>query len=136
MQEESTRWQELDEAVKMKRKVKGTNAAECLYLIAVRNIYAGFSARMLTRAEAVEQKEQLVRECERYLRDIQVREKEYKAYQENILKAGSIRSQMVKEEDKDKSFLLALKTISAMTGEDTTEKIVCQKFGLDNYSEI
>lgn len=136
MQEESTRWQELDEAVKMKRKVKGENAAECLYLIAVRNIYAGFSARMLTRAEAVEQKEQLVRECERYLRDIQAREKEYKSYQENILKAGSIRSQMVKEEDKDKSFLLALKIISAMTGEDTTEKIICQKFGLDNHSEI
>ena len=130
MQEESTRWQELDEAVKMKRKVKGENAAECLYLIAVRNIYTGFSARMLTRAEAVEQKEQLVRECERYLRDIQAREKEYKAYQENILKAGSIRSQMVKEENKDKSFLLALKTISAMTGEDTTEKIICEKFNL------
>ena len=130
MQEESTRWQELDEAVKMKRKVKGENAAECLYLIAVRNIYAGFSARMLTRAEAVEQKEQLVRECDRYLRDIQAREKEYKSYQENILKAGSIRSQMVKEEDKDKSFLLALKVISAMTGEDTTEKIVSEKFNL------
>ena len=136
MQEESTRWQELDEAVKMKRKVKGENAAECLYLIAVRNIYAGFSARMLTRAEAVEQKEQLVRECERYLRDIQAMEKEYKAYQENILKAGSIRSQMVTETDRDKSFLLALKTISAMTGEDTTENIICQKFGLDNHSEI
>lgn len=136
MREESTRWQELDEAVKMKRKVKGENAAECLYLIAVRNIYAGFSARMLTRAEAVEQKEQLVRECERYLRDIQAREKECKAYQENILKAGYIRSQMVKEEDKDKSFLLALKTISAMTGENTTEKIICQKFWLDNYPEI
>ena len=130
MQEESTRWQELDEAVKMKRKVKGENAAECLYLIAVRNIYAGFSARMLTRAEAVEQKEQLVRECERYLRDIQAMEKEYKAYQENILKAGSIRSQMVTETDRDKSFLLALKTISAMTGEDTTEKIVSEKFNL------
>ena len=136
MQEELTRWQKLDEAVKMKRKVKDANAAECLYLIAVRNIYAGYSARMLTRAEAVEQKEQLVRECERYLRDIQAREKEYKSYQENILKAGSIRSQMVKEEDKDKSFLLALKTISAMTGEDTTEKIVCEKFGLDNQKEI
>lgn len=67
MQEELTRWQELDEAVKMKRKVKGENASECLYLIAVRNIYAGFSAKMLTRAEAVEQKEQLVKECERYL---------------------------------------------------------------------
>lgn len=136
MQEESTRWQELDEAVKMKRKVKGENAAECLYLIAARNIYAGFSARMLTRTEAVEQKEQLVRECERYLKDIQSREKEYKAYHENILKAGSIRSQMVKEEDKDKSFLLALKTISAMTGEDTTEKIISEKFGLDNHPEI
>lgn len=136
MQEESTRWQELDEAVKMKRKVKGKNAAECLYLIAVRNIYAGFSARMLTRAEAVEQKEQLVRECERYLRDIQAREKEYKVFQENILKAGSIRSQLVKETDKDKSLLLALKTISAMTGEDTTEKIVCKKIGLDNHPEI
>lgn len=136
MQEELTRWQELDEAVKMKRKVKGKNAAECLYLIAVRNIYAGFSARMLTRTEAVEQKEQLVRECERYLRDIQAREKEYKAYQENILKAGSIRSQMVMEPDRDKSLLLALKAISAMTGEDTTEKIICQKFGLDNQKEI
>lgn len=136
MQNESTRWYKLDDAVKMKRKVKGKNAAECLYLIAVRNIYAGFSARMLTRAEAVEQKEQLVRECERYLCDIQAREKEYKAYQENILKTGSIRSQMVKEEDKDKSFLLALKTISAMTGENTTEKIICQKFGLDNQEEI
>lgn len=136
MQEELTRWQELDEAVKMKRKVKGANAAECLYLIAVRNIYAGFSARMLTRAEAVEQKEQLVKECERYLRDIQAREREYKAYQKNVLKAGSIRSQMVKEDDKDKSFLLALKIISAMTGEDTTEKIICQKLGLDNHPEI
>ena len=136
MQEGLTRWQELDEAVKMKRKVKGTNAAECLYLIAVRNIYAGFSAKMLTRDEAVEQKEQLVRECERYLRDIQAREKEYKEHQENILKAGSIRSQMVKEEDKDKSFLLALKAISAMTGDGTTEKIICQKFGLDNQKEI
>ena len=114
----------------MKRKVKGENAAECLYLIAVRNIYAGFSARMLTRDEAVEQKEQLVRECERYLRDIQAREREYKAYQENILKSGSIRSQMMKEEDRDKSFLLALKTISSMTGEDTTEKIVSEKFNL------
>lgn len=136
MQEESTRWQELDKAVKMKRKVKGANAAECLYLIAVRNIYAGFSARILTRAEAVEQKEQLVRECEQYLRDIQAREKEYKAYQENILKAGSIRSQMVMEPDRDKSFLLALKTISAMAGEDTTEKIISEKFGLDNHPEI
>lgn len=136
MQEELTRWQELDEAIKMKRKVKGENAAECLYLIAVRNIYAGFSAKMLTRAEAVEQKEQLVRECERYLSDIQAREKEYKAYQENILKAGSFRSQMVKEEDKDKSFLLALKIISAMTGEDTTEKIITEKFGLDNHPEL
>ena len=86
MQEGLTRWQELDEAVKMKRKVKGTNAAECLYLIAVRNIYAGFSARMLTRTEAVKQKEQLVREYERYLRDIQAREGEYKSYQENILR--------------------------------------------------
>ena len=130
MQEESTRWQELDKAVKMKRKAKGANAAECLYLIAVRNIYAGFSARMLTRSEAVEQKEQLVRECERYLRDIQAREREYKAYQENILKAGSIRSQMVKEEDRDKSFLLALKVVSSMTGEDTTEKIISKKFNL------
>lgn len=136
MQEELTRWQGLDEAVKMKRKVKGENAAECLYLIAVRNIYAGFSARMLTRAEAVEQKEQLVKECDRYLRDIQAREKEYKAYQENILKAGSLRSQMVMEPDRDKSFLLALKTISVMTGEDTTEKIISEKFGLDNYPEI
>lgn len=49
-------------------------------------------------------------------------------YQYNIRMAGSLRAELVKAENKDDALRIALQIISRMTGEETTERIVKEKW--------
>ena len=95
-------------------------------------LYRRYNARTIDRDTAKAEKREILKRYNTLSETLQGRSEALKEWQTNILSAGSLRSQMVMEPGRDKSFLLALKTISAMVGEDTTEKIICQKFGLDN----
>ena len=115
---------------------KGLSDLDWFYYRCMADLYRRYNARTIDRDTARAEKREIFKRYNTLSETLQRHSEALKEWQTNILLAGSLRSQMVMEPDRDKSFLLALKTISAMTGEDTTEKIICQKFGLDNHSEI
>lgn len=129
--------QEIERAAAMGEPIPpGLSDLDWFYYRCMADLYRRYNARTIDRDSARQEKREILKRYSALSETLQRASETFKEWQTNILLAGSIRSQMVKEEDKDKSFLLALKTISAMTGEDTTEKIICQKFGLDNQSKI
>lgn len=115
---------------------KGLSDLDWFYWRCMADLYRRYNARTIDRDSARQEKREILKRYNALSEAIQRHSETLKEWQTNILLAGSFRSQMVMEPDRDKSFLLALKTISSMTGEDTTEKIICQKFGLDNQKEI
>lgn len=115
---------------------KGLSDLDWFYYRCMADLYRRYNARTIDRDSARQEKREILKRYNTLSETLQRHSETFKEWQTNILSAGSLRSQMVMEPDRDKSFLLALKVISAMTGEDTTEKIICQKFGLDNQKEI
>ena len=115
---------------------KGLSDLDWFYWRCMADLYRRYNARTIDRDTAKQEKREILKRYSTLSETLQRHSETFKEWQTNIMLAGSLRSQMVMEPDRDKSFLLALKTISAMTGEDTTEKIISEKFGLDNHSEI
>ena len=129
--------QEIEHAAAMGEPIpKGLPDLDWFYWRCMADLYRRYNARTIDRDTARQEKREILKRYNTLSETLQRHSETLKEWQTNIMLAGSLRSQMVKEENRDKSFLLALKTISAMTGEDTTEKIICQKFGLDNQKEI
>lgn len=129
--------QEIERAAAMGEPVpKGLSDLDWFYWRCMADLYRRYNARTIDRDTARGEKREILKRYNTLSETLQRALETFKERQTNILSAGSLRSQMAMETDRDKSFLLALKTISAMTGEDTTEKIICQKFGLDNQKEI
>lgn len=114
----------------------GLSDLDWFYYRCMADLYRRYNARTIDRDSARQEKREILKRYNTFSETLQRHSETFKEWQTNIMLAGSLRSQMVMEPDRNKSFLLALKTISAMTGEDTTEKIICQKFGLDNQKEI
>lgn len=115
---------------------KGLSDLDWFYWRCMTDLYRRYNSRTIDRDTARTEKREILKRYNTLSETLQRHSETFKEWQANILNAGSIRSQMVMEPDRDKSFLLALKVVSAMTGEGTTEKIVCEKFGLDNQKEI
>lgn len=129
--------QEIERAAAMGEPIPpGLSEIDWFYYRCMADLYRRYNARTIDRDTARQEKREILKRYNTLSETLQRHSEALKEWQTNILLAGSLRSQMVMEPDRDKSFLLALKTISAMTGEDTTEKIVCEKFGLDNQSKI
>lgn len=129
--------QEIERAAAMGEPIpKELSDLDWFYWRCMADLYRRYNARAIDRDTAKAEKREILKRYNTLLDTLQRASETFKEWQANILNAGSLRSQMVMETDRDKSFLLALKIISAMTGEDTTEKIICQKFGLDNREEI
>lgn len=129
--------QEIERAAAMGEPIPpGLSEIDWFYYRCMADLYRRYNARTIDRDTARQEKREILKRYNTLSETLQRHSEALKEWQTNILLAGSLRSQMVMEPDRDKSFLLALKTISSMTGEDTTEKIVCEKFGLDNYPEI
>lgn len=129
--------QEIERAAAMGEPIPpGLSDLDWFYYRCMADLYRRYNARAIDRDTARAEKREIFKRYNTLSETLQRRSEAFKEWQTNIMLAGSLRSQMVMEPDRDKSFLLALKTISAMTGEDTTEKIICQKFGLDNQKEI
>lgn len=129
--------QEIERAAAMGEPIpKGLSDLDWFYWRCMADLYRRYNARTIDRDTARAEKREILKRYNTLSETLQRHSEMFKEWQTNIMLAGSLRSQMVMEPDRDKSFLLALKTISAMTGEDTTEKIICQKFGLDNQKEI
>lgn len=129
--------QEIERAAAMGEPIpKGLSDLDWFYYRCMADLYRRYNARTIDRDSARQEKREILKRYNTLSETLQRHSGALKEWQTNILLAGSLRSQMVTEASRDKSFLLALKTISAMTGEDTTEKIICQKFGLDNHPEI
>ena len=129
--------QEIERAAAMGKPIpKGLSNLDWFYWRCMADLYRRYNARTIDRDTARAEKREIFKRYNTLSETIQRHSEALKEWQTNIMLTGSLRSQMVTETDKDKSFLLALKTISAMTGEDTTEKIISEKFGLDNQKEI
>lgn len=129
--------QEIERAAAMGEPIpKGLSDLDWFYWRCMTDLYRRYNARTIDRDSARQEKREILKRYNMLSETLQRAPETFKEWQTNILLAGSLRSQMVVEPDRDKAFLLALKTISSMAGEDTTEKIICQKFGLDNHSEI
>lgn len=129
--------QEIERAAAMGEPIpKGLSDLDWFYWRCMADLYRRYNARTIDRDSARQEKREILKRYNTLSETLQRHSEALKEWQTNILLASSLRSQMVMEPDRDKSFLLALKTISSMTGEDTTEKIICQKFGLDNQKEI
>lgn len=125
--------QEIERAAAMGESIpKGLSDLDWFYWRCMSDLYKRYNARTIDRDTARQEKREILKRYNTLSETLQMHSEAFKEWQTNIMLAGSLRSQMVMEPDRDKSFLLALKVISEMTGEDTTEKIVCQKFGLDN----
>lgn len=129
--------QDIERAAAMGEPIPpGLSEIDWFYYRCMADLYRRYNARTIDRDTARQEKREILKRYNILSETLQRHSEALKEWQTNILLASSLRSQMVMEPDRDKSFLLALKTISAMTGEDTTEKIICQKFGLDNQKEI
>ena len=129
--------QEIERAAAMGEPIpKGLSDLDWFYWRCMADLYRRYNVRTIDRDTARTEKREILKRYNTLSETLQRHSEALKEWQTNIMLAGSLRSQMVMETDRDKSFLLALKTISAMTGENTTEKIICQKFGLDNQSKI
>lgn len=123
--------QEIERAAAMGEEIpKGLSDLDWFYYRCMADLYRRYNARTIDRDTAKQEKREILKRYNTLSETMQRHLETFKEWQTNILKAGSIRSQLVKETDRDKSFLLTLKVISAMTGEDTTEKIICEKFNL------
>lgn len=129
--------QEIERAAAMGEPIPpGLSEIDWFYYRCMADLYRRYNARTIDRDTAKAEKREILKRYNTLSETLQGHSETFKKWQTNILNAGSLRSQMVMKPDRDKSFLLALKTISAMTGEDTTEKIISEKFGLDNQEEI
>lgn len=116
--------QKIERAAAMGEEIpKGLSDLDWFYYRCMADLYRRYNARTIDRDTAKQEKREILKRYNALSETL-------KEWQANILNAGSLRSQMVMETDIDKSFLLALKVISAMTGEDTTENIICEKFNL------
>ena len=123
--------QDIERAAAMGEEIpKGLSDLDWFYYRCMADLYRRYNARTIDRDSARQEKREILKRYNALSETLQRASETFKEWQANILNAGSLRSQMVVEPDRDKSFLLALKTISSMTGEDTTEKIICQKFNL------
>lgn len=95
---------------------------------AILGMYQAYRGKYLDRAAAKKLKAALQKNydltCKQHARycvqDIQ--------YQYNIRMAGTLRAELVKAENKDDAFRIALQIISRMTGEEETERIVKEKW--------
>ena len=123
--------QEIERAAAMGEPIpKGLSDLDWFYYRCMADLYRRYNARTIDRDTARAEKREILKRYNTLSETIQRHSEALKEWQTNIMLAGSLRSQMVMEPDRDKSFLLALKTISSMTGEDTTERIVSEKFNL------
>lgn len=123
--------QEIERAAAMGEEIpKGLSDLDWFYYRCMADLYRRYNARTIDRDTAKQEKREILKRYNALSETLQRASETFKEWQANILNAGSLRSQMVMETDIDKSFLLALKVISAMTGEDTTENIICEKFNL------
>ena len=127
MSKSSDRWTDIDRLLKMGEPLpKDLTAAEMLYALSVRSIYAQFSAGQIPRNQAVKEKAQLLSAAWKYQQDILIYRSGCKEQQENIRRAGELRAELVKSGDAREALKTALRVISAMTGEETTEIAVLQ----------
>lgn len=123
--------QEIERAAAMGEPIpKELSDLDWFYWHCMADLYRRYNARTIDRDTAKAEKREILKRYNALSETLQRASETFKEWQANILNAGSLRSQMVVEPARDKSFLLALKVISAMTGEDTTEKIICEKFNL------
>lgn len=123
--------QEIEHAAAMGKPIsKGLSDLDWFYYRCMADLYRRYNARTIDRDTARAEKREILKRYNTLSETLQRHSEALKEWQTNILLASSLRSQMVMEPDRGKSFLLALKTISAMTGEDTTEKIISEKFNL------
>lgn len=129
--------QEIERAAAMGEPIpKALSDLDWFYWRCMADLYRRYNARTIDRDTARAEKHEILKRYNALSETLQRHSEALKEWQTNILLAGSLRSQMVMETDRDKSFLLALKTISAMVGENTTEKIISERFRLDNQKEI
>lgn len=123
--------QEIERAAAMGEPIpKGLSDLDWFYWRCMADLYRRYNARTIDRDTARSEKREILKRYNTFSETLQRHSEALKEWQANILNAGSLRSQTVMETDRDKSFLLALKVVSAMTGEDTTEKIISEKFNL------
>lgn len=123
--------QEIERAAAMGEPVPpGLSEIDWFYYRCMADLYRRYNARTIDRDTAKAEKREILKRYNTLSETLHRHSEAFKEWQTNILLAGSLRSQMVTEESRDKSYLLALKVISAMTGEDTTEKIISEKFNL------
>lgn len=123
--------QEIERAAAMGEPVPpGLSEIDWFYYRCMAGLYRRYNARTIDRDTARAEKREILKRYNTLSETLQRHSEALKEWQTNIMLAGSLRSQMVMEPDRNKSFLLALKNISAMTGEDTTEKIISEKFNL------
>lgn len=123
--------QEIERAAAMGEPIPpGLSEIDWFYYRCMADLYRRYNARTIDRDTARSEKREILKRYNTFSETLQRHSEALKEWQTNIMLAGSLRSQMVTEASRDKSFLLALKVISAMTGEDTTEKIISEKFNL------
>lgn len=123
--------QEIERAAAMGEPIpKGLSDLDWFYWRCMADLYRRYNARTIDRDTARAEKREILKRYNTLSETLQRHSEALKEWQTNIMLAGSLRSQMVTQPDRDKSFLLALKVVSAMTGEDTTEKIISKKFNL------
>jgi len=127
--ESSKNWQELDELAKKGAPLpKDLSPPEILYFLSVRQIYGDYAAGRIDRETAVREKREILLSADGYqkiytdYRDACEREQTY------IRLAGSLRADLIGAESREAAFDIALRLLSAMTGEETTEKIVREKW--------
>lgn len=127
MNESSDRWTDIDRLLKRGEPLpEDLTAAEMLYALSVRSIYAQFGTGQIPRDQAVKEKAQLLSAARKYQQDIFAYRAGCKEQQENIRRAGERRAELVKAGDAQEALKIALRVISAMTGEETTERTVLQ----------
>lgn len=136
MSESSDRWTDIDRLLKRGEPLpEDLTAAEMLYALSVRSIYAQFSTGQIPRDQAVKVKAQLLSAARKYQQNIFSYRAGCKEQQENIRRAGELRAELVKAESKDDVLELALQIISRMVGEEETERIVREKWILQKTKQ-
>lgn len=135
MNESSDRWTDIDRIVKRGESLpEDLTAAEMLYALSVRSIYAQFSAGQIPRDQAVKEKAQLLSSVRKYQQDILTYQAGCKEQQRSIRRAGELRAELAKSKDAQEALKTALQIISAMTGEETTEGMVLQNVSCSLFS--
>ena len=97
---------------------KYMSAPEMCFYTTLRALYSNYRKGYITRENAKAEKQMILAECRKYESGYLNWRKVYKAYQENIRKAGTLMSEIEKSEDIIQIADKACQVIGLMTGDE------------------